>query len=91
MARKVSVKIKVTGGKTKQTVLKRKLMQLRKLKEKHGNSQKNAWAHLIQVGKHASYDSPPNYPYFTGRKISSKDDTQISRKDNGGASASSSD
>ena len=27
----------------------------------------NAWAHMIQMGKHSSYEDPPNYPYF-GRK-----------------------
>ena len=39
------------------------------LKEKHGSKYKvkhlNAWAHL---GKHSSLDTPPNYPYFVGRK-----------------------
>ena len=24
----------------------------------------NAWAHLIQMGKHGSYDCPPDLPYF---------------------------
>ena len=42
------------------------------LKEKHGSKYKvehlNAWAHLIHLGKHSSLDTPPNYPYFVGRK-----------------------
>ena len=42
-----------------------------KLKENHGSAYKvgvlNAWAHMIQMGKHSSYEDPPNYPYF-GRK-----------------------
>jgi len=24
----------------------------------------NAWAHMIHMGKHASYDNPPDLPYF---------------------------
>ena len=64
---------------------------------KHGSRYKiehlNAWARLIHVGKHCSYDSPPNYPYFTGHKhsqASSKRNSQLSSKDNKGASASNS-
>ena len=48
---------------------------------------------MIHVGKHCSYDSPPNYPYFTGYKhsqASSKKNSQLSRKDNEGESASNS-
>ena len=25
------------------------------------------WGHLIQMGKHASYDEPPDLPFFRGR------------------------
>ena len=24
----------------------------------------NAWAHLLHMGKHNSYETPPNLPYF---------------------------
>ena len=41
---------------------------LKKLQDKHGSDYSveklNAWAHLIQMGKHGSYDSPPDLPYF---------------------------
>ena len=39
-----------------------------KLHEKHGKNYSverlNAWAHMINMGKHNSYDMPPNLPYF---------------------------
>ena len=42
------------------------------LQDTHGNSytveKYNAWAHLINIGKHDSYDEPPSYPFFTGNK-----------------------
>ena len=38
------------------------------LKEKHAASYNikklNAWAHLLHMGKHDSYETPPNLPYF---------------------------
>ena len=41
---------------------------LKKLKEKHSGSyteeKLRAWAHLIQMDKHGSYDLPPDMPYF---------------------------
>lgn len=44
---------------------------IKQLKEKHGNKfsieQYNAWAQLVRLGKHASLDAPPNYPFFVGR------------------------
>ena len=40
------------------------------LKDMHGDTypveKLNAWAHLINIGKHDSYDEPPNYPFFKG-------------------------
>ena len=64
-----------------------------KLRENHGNSFKiehlNAWAHLIHIGKHSSYDTPPNYPYFVGRKsfhTSSKDNPESDLASNPGKS-----
>jgi len=45
---------------------------LAKLQSKHGNKysveQYHAWAQLIQIGKQESYDKPPNFPFFVGRK-----------------------
>ena len=43
-----------------------------KLKEKHSNDkytpeQLHCWANLIQMKKHSSYESPPEYRYFTGK------------------------
>lgn len=39
-----------------------------KLREKHGKKfsveKLNTWAHMINMGKHNSYDTPPNLPYF---------------------------
>ena len=38
------------------------------LKEKHAASYNikklSAWAHLLHMGKHDSYETPPNLPYF---------------------------
>ena len=42
------------------------------LQEKHGTNYSveklNCWAHLILMKKHASYDIPPEYPYFKGKR-----------------------
>ena len=67
------------GPQSKRAVNQRKIQQVEdivaKLKEKHGNSfkveQLKAWAHLIQIGKHSSHDTPPDLPYFVGRRASS--------------------
>ena len=41
---------------------------IKELKDKHGDmyprEKLNAWAHLINVGKHHSYDEPPDFPFF---------------------------
>ena len=51
------------------------------LKQKHGNAfsieQYNAWAQLINLGKHASTEEPPQYPFFVGR--STKKDASSSK------------
>ena len=53
---------------------------LKKLQDTHGNKysieQLNAWAHMLHVEKHTSYDCPPDLPYFRGnrRKYQSHDD-----------------
>ena len=45
---------------------------IKKLKEKHGDDfsveKLNCWAHMLNVGKHSSYDEPPDLPFFRGRK-----------------------
>ena len=45
-----------------------------KLKEKHSGKYPEEkirmWGHLIQMGKHASYDDPPNLPFFRKDKRS---------------------
>ena len=50
---------------------------LKKLQDKHGSDytieKLNAWAHLIQMGKHGSYDSPPDLPYKRSTKGKTKD------------------
>lgn len=42
------------------------------LKEKHKSQYSveklNAWAHMIHMGKHTSYESPPDLPYFGKHK-----------------------
>ena len=42
------------------------------LKEKHSElyslEQYNCWAHTIDMGKHNSYDNPPDLPFFVGKK-----------------------
>ena len=42
-----------------------------KLKEMHSGcyflEQYNCWAHTIDMGKHNSYDSPPDLPFFVGK------------------------
>ena len=44
----------------------------KELDEKHHGrlslEQLNAWAHLVQSGKHASLDVPPGMPFFKGKK-----------------------
>ncbi|XP_065914252.1 uncharacterized protein [Dysidea avara] len=53
---------------------------LLKLKDKHGKKytaeQYHAWAQLIQIGKQSSYDEPPDYPFFRGKK--KKDNERVS-------------
>ena len=41
---------------------------IKRLKEKHGDSYSveklNCWAHMLNMGKHSSYDEPPDFPFF---------------------------
>ena len=50
---------------------------LKKLKEKHADrypeEKLRAWAHLINMQKHVSYDDPPNLPFFR-KGLKSSDD-----------------
>ena len=45
---------------------------IKKLKEKYGDAYSveklNCWAHMLNVGKHSSYDEPPDLPFFKKRK-----------------------
>lgn len=45
---------------------------LRKIHQngRYSTEQLNAWAHMIELKKHDSYDSPPDLPYFRKRKES---------------------
>ena len=46
---------------------------LGRLKEKHAatysEERLRAWAHLIEMEKHSSYDEPPNTPFFAGKGL----------------------
>jgi hypothetical protein len=45
--------------------------------KKYSVQQLSSWAHMIQMGSHHSYDTPPDLPYFTGnRKHGSKKSEQ---------------
>lgn len=70
-----------TGGTASTSISKRvagleKIAQIEEivsqLQEKHGTNYSveklNCWAHLILMKKHASYDIPPGYPYFKGKR-----------------------
>ncbi len=45
---------------------------VKQLQSIHGESysieKMNAWAHLIHMGKHSSYQEPPDFPFFRGNK-----------------------
>ena len=66
---------KTIPTKPKQNACSRKLSEVedivKKLKDKHGASfsveKYNAWAHMIHMGKHGSYEDAPVLPYFKGR------------------------
>ena len=63
----------------------KKMMQIEeivdKLKEMHSGlysiEQYNCWAHTIDMGKHKSYDSPPDLPFFVGKKAPAKPSTPV--------------
>ena len=44
---------------------------LKKLQDEHRSlysiEKLNAWAHMIDIGKHDSYETPPDLPYFRGK------------------------
>ena len=60
-----------------ETQMKRMEVILDKLKEKHSEGsytpeQLHCWANLIQMKKHTSYDSPPEYRYFKSKSSGEK-------------------
>lgn len=61
---------------------------LAKLEEKHGDKysseQLHTWANLIQLKRHSSLDTPPDYPFFRGRK--KKQDSESSAESKRSAS-----
>ena len=64
-----------------------------KLREKFGNKytpeQYHAWAQLIQLGKHSSYDEAPDYPFFSDiKKKSSNKTSDVDETCSAGPSAS---
>ena len=52
-----------------------------KLKEMHSGiyslEQYNCWVHTIDMEKHKSYDSPPDLPFFVGKKAPAKPSTPV--------------
>ena len=54
-----------------QAKLERVELILGRLKEKHAYSEErlHAWAHLIEMEKHSSYDEPPNTLFFAGKGL----------------------
>ena len=50
-----------------------------KLRETFGNKytpeQYHAWAQLVQLGRHSSYDEAPDYPFFADSKKKSSNKT----------------
>jgi len=72
------VRSRSPGKKKKQSNYQNKVDEVEavvvKLKEKHSGKYPEEkirmWGHLIQMGKHASYDDPPNLPFFCKDKKS---------------------
>ena len=54
---------------------------MEELKEKRGSKytveRLNAWAHMINMGKHSSKDDPPNLPFFGKRKTKAMESTSV--------------
>ena len=44
-----------------------------KYRGKYTPEQLRAWAHMIDLKKHSSYDEPPNKPFFVGKQKATKD------------------
>ena len=69
---------------TKRNASSQKLHEVEKivkeLQEKHAShysiEKLNAWAHLLHIGKHDSYETPPNLPYFGKQKSSGSQKAQ---------------
>ena len=66
------------GGRpqSKRTTCAQKVTELEKVLEKlkgkdginYSTEKLSAWAHMIHMGKHSSYELPPDLPYFAKRK-----------------------
>ena len=52
------------------------------LSERHGNTytveQTRAWAHMLQMKKHDSYEEPPQKPFFKQQSLPSKSSDTMS-------------
>ena len=50
---------------------------IKKSQEKHGDTYSveklNCWAHILNVGKHSSYDEPPDFPFVNWPKQKNKE------------------
>ena len=44
-----------------------------KQRDNYTSEQLDAWAHMIDLKKHSSYDEPPNKPFFVSKQKSSID------------------
>ena len=60
------------------------IQEIEKLKEKHSNDkytpkQLHCWANLIQMKKHSSYESPPEYRYFNSKVSGGKSTASVSQ------------
>ncbi len=61
---------------------------VKQLQDKHGSAYSveklNAWAHMMHVQKHASYDTPPDFPFFKKCRTSQQS-TQDGEPQNSGS------
>ena len=61
------------------------------LREKHSDAYSveklNCWAHMLNVGKHSSYDEPPDFPFFKKRKEKRSDAQRSGSSSDSGSTA----
>ena len=64
---------------------------IKKLREKHSDAYSveklNCWAHMLNVGKHSSYDEPPDFPFFKKRKEKRSDGQRSGLSSDSGSTA----